>query len=202
MAWLVRYQGCRRARRVGTAAAQAVPGLRRVQRAAVAGAGAAQSGGDASVSGYAARGGEWAPRRRPVAAWVTEGCGFGRRLSRRPDGRRLRQNQRQSGCEEAWPAVTRRHIPLHCLQRVSNPCASGRCSSVLCAMLRSRRPSSFQTPAPRGGVPLEGKGEDAIVSTKFQTPAPRGGVPLFQQITALAAYLAGFKPLRLGAVFL
>ena len=61
----------------------------------------------------------------------------------------------------------------------------------------------FQTPAPRGGVPLNPKYDVQLTGTWFQTPAPRGGVPLKG-----AGYIfhsrngQGFKPLRLGAVFL
>src|SRR4051812_31370938 len=62
---------------------------------------------------------------------------------------------------------------------VSNPCTSGRISSGL-------RPSNdpkiygwFQTPAPRGGSPLEGSASISSTSrSAFQTPAPRGGSPL------------------------
>ena len=110
---------------------------------------------------------------------------------------------------------------------VSNPCASGRCSSVAAQALPRRRGArfkplrlgavflwsnsevvgqgiyAFQTPAPRGGVPLvvlpasfdvesfvsnpcasgrcssvDMKAETADNGTVFQTPAPRGGVPL------------------------
>ena len=37
---------------------------------------------------------------------------------------------------------------------VSNPCASGRCSSVAGYATLLRCKEKFQTPAPRGGVPL------------------------------------------------
>ena len=37
---------------------------------------------------------------------------------------------------------------------VSNPCASGRCSSATGITWRRTRADTFQTPAPRGGVPL------------------------------------------------
>ena len=110
---------------------------------------------------------------------------------------------------------------------VSNPCASGRCSSAALEVADADVPTEFQTPAPRGGVPLA----VACIATatrdwRFQTPAPRGGVPLARAVfygTALSVFqtpaprggvplvrlffapLAGercFKPLRLGAVFL
>ena len=61
----------------------------------------------------------------------------------------------------------------------------------------------FQTPAPRGGVPLGG---DVILfnceATAFQTPAPRGGVPLVSYDLRDTFDWPSFKPLRLGAVFL
>ena len=85
---------------------------------------------------------------------------------------------------------------------VSNPCASGRCSSVspmakeyilllsfkplrlgavfLCWEPRARlyHGVAFQTPAPRGGVPLANGWGVPLDLSMFQTPAPRGGVPL------------------------
>ena len=61
----------------------------------------------------------------------------------------------------------------------------------------------FQTPAPRGGVPLKGdKANDPGASGKFQTPAPRGGVPLLDDRPPDRREEVRFKPLRLGAVFL
>ena len=63
-------------------------------------------------------------------------------------------------------------------RRVSNPCASGRCSSVNWSSAPNASAHRFQTPAPRGGVPL----------------------PTRVQVTTRSA--ASFKPLRLGAVFL
>ena len=45
---------------------------------------------------------------------------------------------------ETWPPV-------------SNPCASGRCSSVARLRDAGALVSKFQTPAPRGGVPLKGE---------------------------------------------
>ena len=61
---------------------------------------------------------------------------------------------------------------------VSNPCASGRCSSVF-------RRTTFM-----------------LFLTLFQTPAPRGGVPLMATNFIGNPGLIRFKPLRLGAVFL
>ena len=111
-------------------------------------------------------------------------------------------------------------------EEVSNPCASGRCSSVGAAAESDDLSGWFQTPAPRGGVPLVCKGlscatcfsvsnpcasgrcssDKEIVSSnaiaaKFQTPAPRGGVPLAPRAPT-RCLPPGFKPLRLGAVFL
>ena len=62
---------------------------------------------------------------------------------------------------------------------VSNPCASGRCSSGFHSASLCCCSSLFQTPAPRGGVPLTMPGTGMVnAESKFQTPAPRGGVPL------------------------
>ena len=68
----------------------------------------------------------------------------------------------------------RREQCLH----VSNPCASGRCSSE-----QNRRPPKSR-------------------ESRFQTPAPRGGVPLGGDVRDQDDLTCGFKPLRLGAVFL
>ena len=72
------------------------------------------------------------------------------------------------------PTPTNQPLPTS----VSNPCASGRCSSV--SVFRAGR---------FGGI-------------TFQTPAPRGGVPLKTCSSTEQARRASFKPLRLGAVFL
>ena len=134
---------------------------------------------------------------------------------------------------------------------VSNPCASGQCSSGLGWQWSSLLDWLFQTPAPRGGVPLkqEKRGEGGgpsrfkplrlgavflwaitVIPTqtnggfkplrlgavflcitrrrctmarrKFQTPAPRGGVPLSCLYSPSPEFYSCFKPLRLGAVFL
>jgi len=112
--------------------------------------------------------------------------------------------------------------------KVSNPCASGRCSSDPRGQMGGVAVAVFQTPAPRGGVPLKvnrrngrlgsglvsnpcasGRCSSAAVNClfavgdlKFQTPAPRGGVPLGCQCQRAGGGQPGFKPLRLGAVFL
>ena len=110
---------------------------------------------------------------------------------------------------------------------VSNPCASGRCSSANGNAGHDLQATAFQTPAPRGGVPLgnepssadlggsvsnpcasgrcssvQGVGAQKLASSLFQTPAPRGGVPLIMAFGQRATEAASFKPLRLGAVFL
>ena len=113
-------------------------------------------------------------------------------------------------------------------QTVSNPCASGRCSSGELFYAGCLLVALFQTPAPRGGVPLlllrqltvhtgvpvsnpcasgrcsSGQHVCTICGRrwKFQTPAPRGGVPLPARKAAHPRRWPCFKPLRLGAVFL
>ena len=62
---------------------------------------------------------------------------------------------------------------------------------------------SFQTPAPRGGVPLKYTyGQKLIVEGRFK-PLRLGAVFLWIGIAVgTIVELASFKPLRLGAVFL
>ena len=100
------------------------------------------------------------------------------------------------------PLARRRGRPV-AARPVSNPCASGRCSSGSHGRRTPDTSVWFQTPAPRGGVPLlDGVYYYHEGVIKFQTPAPRGGVPLLAWPATLISRSKGFKPLRLGAVFL
>ena len=115
----------------------------------------------------------------PVHLKVSNPCASGRCSSARPDcpgqGRwHAVSNPCASGrCSSGW----HEYLLQEC-RRVSNPCASGRCSSVYATIQIVLAAWAFQTPAPRGGVPLPGE---------VLQPRPGG---------------QRFKPLRLGAVFL
>ena len=63
--------------------------------------------------------------------------------------------------------------------RVSNPCASGRCSSGICSNEQSSYHLSSFKPLRLGAVFLwPGAVSGSFDTAAFQTPAPRGGVPL------------------------
>ena len=89
------------------------------------------------------------------------------------------------------------------MQEVSNPCASGRCSSARAEAHAYLDERMFQTPAPRGGVPLPNRKPFTRCDGGSFKPLRLGAVFLCHPTRfGPNPYPVRFKPLRLGAVFL
>ena len=88
------------------------------------------------------------------------------------------------------------------MEDVSNPCASGRCSSGPPQRPQGPGKGEFQTPAPRGGVPLRLLRGRWLHRRQVSNPCASGRCSSDDIWHYFGDQPQCFKPLRLGAVFL